>query len=408
MGISGMMRTSVLGMHAQANRLSIVADNIANSNTVGYKRSGAQFSTLVLASNRTAYESGGVNTHIRHDISKQGSSYITMRPGDAMINGNGFFRVGDFNGAEYMTRSGSFGRDKNGFLQNTAGYYLLDINGQRIQINGSATDLIPPEATRNISLGINLKAEEEIFSGNFDPENPKTYHQKKSLETYDIQGGVVTLDMYFTKTNNNEWKMVVYRNGTPIYDINGNVDPGSEQVLKFDVNGDLVTPEGKIDLNLPDSEGGTYPVALNFGGNGEKLITQMGSSYAFVLDADGMTTGYYTGFTFSKNGDVEVSYSNGKTISRAIVGMVTVQVLDRLTVLSGTVFQRNSESGPLITGRAGEGVFGELQVNVLERSNADIADELTDMIEAQRNYTANSKVFQAGSELMEIIVNLKR
>ena len=45
---------------------------------------------------------------------------------------------------------------------------------------------------------------------------------------------------------------------------------------------------------------------------------------------------------------------------------------------------------------------------MLEESNADIGDELTDMIEAQRNYTANSKVFQTGSEVMDVIVNLKR
>lgn len=400
MGINGMMRTSVSGMNAQSNRLSMVADNVANSSTVGYKRANAQFSTLVIASGRSAYQSGGVNTHVRYDITRQGTARITMMPGDAMIGGNGFFRVQDSSGAEYMTRAGSFERDKDGFLQNAAGYYLLDANGQRIQIKGGATDLIPPEITTKIDMGINLKADEKILSATLDPDDPKTYHQKKSVTTYDSQGGAVTLDMYFTKTADNEWKMVVYKDGAPVQ--------GGEQTMTFDKDGNLTAPTGKLPLTLNGPAGTTYTVDLNFGGNGEKLVTQQGSDYAFVMKADGMPTGYYEGFTFSPDGEVMVSYSNGKTISKAVVGMATVEAPDRLTVVSGTIFQSNHESGAQITGRAGEGPFGDIQAGVLEESNADIGDELTDMIEAQRNYTANSKVFQTGSELMDVIVNLKR
>lgn len=400
MGINGMMRTSVSGMNAQSNRLSMVADNVANSSTAGYKRANAQFSTLVIGSGRSSYQSGGVNTHVRYDITRQGTARVTMRSGDAMISGNGFFRVQDSSGAEYMTRAGSFERDKDGFLQNAAGYYLLDANGQRIQIKGGATDLIPPEITTKIDMGINLKADEKIISAALDPDDPKTYHQKKSVTIYDSQGGAVKLDMYFTKTADNEWKMVVYKDGAPVQ--------GGEQTMTFDKDGNLTTPTGKLPLTLNGPLGTTYTVDLNFGGDGEKLVTQQGSDYAFVMKADGMPTGYYEGFTFSPDGEVMVSYSNGKTISKAVVGMATVEAPDRLTVVSGTIFQSNHESGAEITGRAGEGPFGDLQAGVLEESNADIGDELTDMIEAQRNYTANSKVFQTGSELMDVIVNLKR
>jgi len=103
-----------------------------------------------------------------------------------------------------------------------------------------------------------------------------------------------------------------------------------------------------------------------------------------------------------------VSYSNGVTRAEAVVGLTTVAAPDMLSVLNGTVFQANNETGEQIYGRAGEGVFSLLQAGVLEESNADMGSELTDMIEAQRSYTANSKVFQTGSELMDVIVNLKR
>ena len=59
-------------------------------------------------------------------------------------------------------------------------------------------------------------------------------------------------------------------------------------------------------------------------------------------------------------------------------------------------------------GYAGTNGYGSIISGALEDSNVDIAEELTSMIESQRNYTANSKVFQTGSELMEVLVNLKR
>jgi flagellar hook protein FlgE len=59
-------------------------------------------------------------------------------------------------------------------------------------------------------------------------------------------------------------------------------------------------------------------------------------------------------------------------------------------------------------GYAGNSGYGTILSGALEDSNVDIAEELTSMIEAQRNYTANSKVFQTGSELMDVLVNLKR
>lgn len=404
MGIYGMMRTGVSGMNAQSNRLSAVADNVANSSTTGYKRADTQFSSLVVPSGRNAYQSGGVNTHVRYDISQQGVSRATMRLGDTMIDGNGFFRVQDSGGAEYMTRAGSFERDKNGFLQNAAGFYLLDEDGQRIQVKGGATDLIPPEVTTKIDMGINLKADEKAVTETpIDPANPETFHQKKSVTVYDKQGAAIKLDVYMAKTADNKWTMAVYQEGEDA--------PVGDASLEFNEKGELTTPTGLTAITVTGSSGDTFPINLNLGGGAgsdKQMTTQQGSSYAFQMEADGMTTGYFESFTFGTEGEVMVTYSNGKTVPKAIVGMTTVTSPDKLTVLSGTLFQINAESGAQMFGRPGEGVFGRLQTGVLEESNADIGNELTDMIEAQRNYTANSKVFQTGSELMDVIVNLKR
>ena len=73
MSIFGMMRTSISGMAVQADRLGAISDNVANAKTTGYKESSTEFSTLVLEAAPGQYQSGGVETHVRHLVSKQGS-----------------------------------------------------------------------------------------------------------------------------------------------------------------------------------------------------------------------------------------------------------------------------------------------------------------------------------------------
>jgi flagellar hook protein FlgE len=88
--------------------------------------------------------------------------------------------------------------------------------------------------------------------------------------------------------------------------------------------------------------------------------------------------------------------------------MASVQSPDNLKPLPGNVYSQSNDSGVVVMGYAGTNGYGSIISGALEDSNVDIAEELTSMIESQRNYTANSKVFQTGSELMETLVNLKR
>jgi len=197
MGISGMMRTGVSGMNAMSNRLSAVADNVANSSTIGYKKADAQFSSLVVGSSRSSYQSGGINTHVRYNIQEKGTSRPTGRINDAIIDGNGFFRVQDSRGGEYLTRAGSFQRDKDGYIVNSAGYYLLDENGSRIAVKGGSTGMMAPEASSTIKMAMNLNANAKIVSTTpFNHKEPSSYNQKKSISLYDMQGAEVKVNCY--------------------------------------------------------------------------------------------------------------------------------------------------------------------------------------------------------------------
>ena len=125
MSLYGTMRTGVSGMNAQANRLSTVADNIANANTTGYKKASTQFSSLILPSTGGAYNSGGVTTDVRYSISAQGTFTYTTSSTDLAINGQGFFIVQGADGQEYLTRAGAFTPLDAGSLQNSAGFTLM-------------------------------------------------------------------------------------------------------------------------------------------------------------------------------------------------------------------------------------------------------------------------------------------
>ena len=105
---------------------------------------------------------------------------------------------------------------------------------------------------------------------------------------------------------------------------------------------------------------------------------------------------------------MDVLMTNGSQQVLYRLPLATVASPDRMTVVSGNVFSPSAASGAVRVGYPQGDGMGKIMSGSLEESNADIAQELTDMIEAQRSYTANSKVFQTGSELMDVLVNLKR
>ena len=125
MSLYGMMRTGGSGMNAQANRLGTVAENIANANTTGYKRASTEFSSMILPSSNGSYNSGGVETKVRYNISAEGAKTYTTSGSDLAIDGGGFFIVEGANGQEFLTRAGAFTQDGDGNLVNSAGYSLL-------------------------------------------------------------------------------------------------------------------------------------------------------------------------------------------------------------------------------------------------------------------------------------------
>ncbi len=128
MSIFGAMFSGVTGLHAQSQALGMIADNISNMNTVGYKGTSAQFFSLVTqAASKTRYTPGGVLASPAQGIDRQGLLQSSTSKTDIAVAGRGFFVVNqdDTGTGQYLfTRAGAFNPDQNGNLVNTAGYFL--------------------------------------------------------------------------------------------------------------------------------------------------------------------------------------------------------------------------------------------------------------------------------------------
>ncbi|SJM55394.1 Flagellar hook protein FlgE [Brevundimonas diminuta 3F5N] len=182
MSINGAMLAGVSGLTANAAALSTISQNIANVNTVGYKRAATEFSTVVNAQTQGVnYSAGGVQASARHFISQAGQLQRTTSGTDLAIAGQGFFVVTEksenltLSDARLFTRAGAFKIDDLGYLQNTSGLYLqgwpVDADGV---VNSDPSDMSrlrtinvgsvggAAEPTTRVGLNANLKSSQPI------------------------------------------------------------------------------------------------------------------------------------------------------------------------------------------------------------------------------------------------------
>ncbi|MFK0161217.1 flagellar hook protein FlgE [Rhizobium sp. NPDC090279] len=442
MSIFGSMKTAVSGMNAQANKLSTVSDNIANVNTTGYKSASTSFSSLILPSGGGNYNSGSVETNVSYSVTQQGDAISTNSGTDLSIRGAGFFVVQAADGSTVLTRAGDFTPDANGNLVNSAGYTLMGYSyasgAPAVVVNGF-DGLVPINV--NQSGLANSPSTSGSFTGNLNSAAtvatsglPSTAYtgtggtgaaattdtQKSSVVAYDKLGNTVMYDIYYTKTadakpadntttpvtpaTSGTWEVAVYRNADANTSGSGSSFPYSSapvatSTLTFDTSGNMASG-GNFTITDPTTAGS---ITMDL-----TKMTQKASAFASTGSTNGQAAAAVTGVTIDKNGVVYANYEKGDPKAIYQIPLATVASPDKLTLMSGNVYQANADSGVTITSFANSNGLGYIQSNSLEASNVDLAGQLTDMIQAQKSYTANSKVFQTGSDLLDVLVNLQR
>lgn len=354
------------GLNAVNEQLDGISNNIANAGTVGYKSQSTQFSAMYAGTQAMGVSVSGS----AQSISTGGSMVSTGNALDLAINDGGFFVICDSAGNISYTRAGSFETDKDGYIVNASGDYLqgypVDDSGtlqtgtvSNIQIK---TGNIPAEPTTSETFTANLDSSSPVIDPAvtpFDPNNSDTYTSSYTTTVYDSLGNEHSVGQYFTKT------------------------------------GELVSPTTPPSMTFATS--GADPITMTFN---YSSCTQYGSDFSVTANsADGYASATQNGVQVDGDGKVYATYSNGERMLQGQVVLATFPNENGLEAVSGTAWVQTGESGTPLIGAPGSGAFGTLSSGMLESSNVDITNELVDLMTAQRNYQANTKVISTSTQL---------
>ncbi len=427
--------TAISGMNANGISLSVIGDNIANLNTIGFKGSRTAFGDILsqtLSGTTGSDQIGrGVMLSDISPIFTQGSFENTGNTLDLAVDGNGFFIVSD-NGARFYTRAGQFSLDRDGYLVNpdelrvqgysadSAGNILPSLSD--IQINVTLT---PPRATQQVGINANLDSRSSIIVGGFDITDPNgTSNFSTSLTVYDSLGIGHDITSYFTKTAANNWSWNVVGDASEVSStvFSGNNALIASGAITFTTNGELDTESGATYYNAGgtgiDFNGATIPqvVAFDFGtsittdgGTGLDGTTQFGSESATLfLSQDGFASGTLSNLNIDEDGMITGIFTNGQSRVLAQVAIAKFNAPKELIKVGRNLFGESFASGQSITGAPSAGGLGRILSHSLELSNVDLAEEFIKMISAQRGFQANSTTITTTDDLLQEVLNIKR
>jgi flagellar hook protein FlgE len=413
-------RTAISGLNAANANLGVISNNIANSNTTGFKESRAEFGDMFPVSNFNSIGTGVKLDAVSQQF-KQGTIENTGNPLDLAVDGQGFFRLND-DGAIVYTRAGTFGVDKEGYVVNNADLRLtgfqVDASGQLNSTLGEIhlpTTDIQPQATSRVDFGLNLDATVvPPQTTPFDYLDPGSYNFSTAVTVYDGQGTSHSLTAYFVKNAGaNSWTTYYSLDGTDPSHVTaaasnlqfteaGLLDPASAPIdLSIDLNAVLQEKTGDPAVTT----GATSPltVTLHFDPS-----TQFGSPFSTNSAVqDGYASGRLLGVNVSENGTLFGRYSNGQSKVLAQVALVNFPNAQGLSPIGDTNWMQTYASGEPIVGAPGTANLGLINSGAVEDSNVELTEELVNMINAQRSFQANAQVISTADSMTQTLLNIR-
>lgn len=430
MSLTSSLYTGVTGLLTYGKSLSVIGNNLANVNTVGFKHSRAEFADLLTTSEGRLEIGHGVRLADTARLFTQGALQTTESVTDLAIQGNGLFVVKDSVGVTYYTRAGQFHPDKLGRLINPEGYtvqgFQVDETGRPV---GGLGDIIlgdgvsaAPTVTSTLTLTANLDAgsttpKAEWPGGAGDDASQQAWLAASNFSTsvtiYDSLGQAHDLTFVFRKTEMNKWE---YRALTPIKDLEA--EPENPENWKAVGDGSLTfTSDGKI-----DTEGTTLnDITLTGFVNGAADLTISATSLSMAgftqyaqpsavsqIQQDGSASGALVGISIDQLGILTGRFSNGSSRILYRVALAEFPSVEGLLPVGNTLFAQSSESGNALIGTPGTGGFGTVVSGGLELSTVDVTQEFVSLIASQRGFQVNSRIVTVADQMYEEVANLKR
>ena len=451
------LQTSATGINVGQQQINVIANNVANINTVAFKSANMTFETLfsnTLSHGSAATKEGGgtnpqqIGLGVKiGGISRNfeiGTFVNTGRDTDVMISGNGYFVVQGDDGKQYFTRDGVFTTDSNGNLVTQSGMKVLGASTPYSGTASNTTVRIPTNLKTTISDSsrddVMAKKMSElnvvsISSGDFKvhatttdaTQTPAVVTTKECTFTVDTTKSVAE--------NIADWKAAlntVYGADTPYtIDINANgkfeffkndasttfefepIDTNffaetkiNEKTLESTSLNKAAEIQDLLDYNDPDGiavssvtiidENGILSASYSDGSNLTTQINDLGQAEWRFTTADGVVI---TGTDVTPKGSIN-------TDSNMIIQLASFINEEGLVSINNNLWEWGPDAGEIFYGMAGEMAFGSLESGGYEGSNVDIAVELSNMISAQRLIQMNSRVFGTASSVMETLAYL--
>jgi flagellar hook protein FlgE len=431
MSLISSLYTGATGLEANSTDLSVIGDNIANANTIGFKASRAAFqdamSQQMLGAGTATSQMGlGAQLESIQKIITQGALTNTGLATDLAIDGNGYFVVsGAHNGSNgtFYTRAGQFTIDNSGTLVNLEG---LDVQGYTASTTGVlgttpgdlkiGDSMAPAVATTTITAKMNLDQAAVVPALPFDPLNPvTTSNASTSVTVYDTLGAGHQVDLYFAKTAAGAWDWHALTDGAGVAGgVAGTASEIANGTATFGLSGEL-TAMTTVSNFTPANAVSPQPLTFNFGdptgagGTGLLGITQFdGKSVATAVSQDGGAAGSLAHISIDKDGKINGTFTNGQSRVLGQVATALVKAPDMMDRVGGNLFATTPASGQATLGGAGLGGRGGIVAGALEQSNVDLANEFVRMIAAQRGYQANGKTITTADSLLQELMQIKR
>ena len=399
------------GLQAAENAIGAVSDNLANSETDGFKSQDVNFESLLGEFiDGNALGGGAAANGVSTDFS-EGSVVQANSGTDLAIQGNGFFILQQGSGAADYTRNGNttIGSDGSLLAFNGANVMGYTVNSSGVSSGALAPIVIPqgalaPTASSTVGLTGNLEASSAPITGTIDPTNPATYTSSASVQVYDSLGNSHTLTIYYQNagpttstpaTDQWNWTATLDGSATGLTNNSGSI--------QFNSAGTVV-PGGVPSNPLTATVTGAAPLSLdlNFA-----QLTQFGTATSLSGTADGNAAGQPVGVSINSDGGVSVTYSNGQRTNVAQIAVATFTAEQGLALDADGTFQQTDASGAPALQTAGAGGAGTLESSALESSNVDVTNQLVNLVVLQQSFQANSKALQVETQTIGSVLELQ-
>jgi len=379
------------GLNAASNNLKVMGNNIANSQTVGFKSSSMQFADVY------ANSKVGLGTRVSAVLQSftAGNLESTNRSMDLAISGDGFLRFNQ-SGQVVYSRNGQLNLTPEGYLVNGQGARLMGENGiLQVPAEGMTSS-----ATTQVEGSFNLDARTAVPAARpaFSPTDASSYDYANTATVFDSLGNPHTMTTYFIKTA----EAATGSTWTVRAAVDGTLSPQT-QAASFNTSGVLAGYAASAFTYSPGRGAADMSITLDLTGT-----TQFGNeSSVATLNQNGYTAGSLVGFTIDKSGSIIGNYSNEQKQTIGVIQLASFRNPEGLMPVGNNAWAETTASGQPLVGQAGTGQYGSIESGVVETSNVDLTRELVNLIIAQRTFQANAQTIKTQDEVLQQAVNLR-